>query len=253
MTDHFRMDNQIALVTGATSGLGRRMALVLAEQGAVVAAAGRREGLLAELVEEIAARGGKAIAVPFDASDVSSFEPTLDRIEAEIGAVNILINNAGMSHAKRAIKTSTALYDDMMAINLRGPFFLAAEVGKRLIRRGAPGSVINIASASGLKPTPGFCVYAVSKAGIIHLTRALALEWAPHLINVNAICPGYILSGMTEATANQEVGLKFQATFPRNRIGVPADLDCIVLALASPKNRFTTGAIIPVDDGITAG
>src|ERR1700722_4741178 len=201
MTGRFRLDNHVALVTGATSGLGRRMAVLLAEQGAAVVAAGRRKALLSELVEEITSKGGKAIAVPLDTTDVESFSAKLDDIEAKIGGVDILVNNAGISHAKRAVNTSIAMYDETMAVNLKGPFFLATQVGKRLIRRGAPGSVVNISSAAGLKPTPNFCAYAMSKAGLIHMTRALAMEWAPHFINVNAICPGYILSGMTEATA----------------------------------------------------
>jgi NAD(P)-dependent dehydrogenase (short-subunit alcohol dehydrogenase family) len=251
MRELFQFDGLTALVTGASSGMGRRMAVLLAQHGAAVAVAARSEDRLVELVGEIEAAGGKALSVKLDVTDAAAIPPAIDRIEASLGPVSILINNAGISTRKRIVKTTLADYEDMMNVNLRGPYFLAAEIGKRLIARGATGSILNVASASGIKPMPGFSVYSISKAAVIQMTKVMALEWAANQINVNAICPGYILSGMTAELAENESGRRLQAGLPRQRMGVPEDLDCMVTALVSPANRFTTGAIVVVDDGIS--
>jgi len=250
MTDVFRLDGEVVLVTGATAGIGRRIAVLLADQGASVAVVGRREGSLVNLAEEINARGSRALTVPLDVSDIDAIPASLDRIEENLGPVGILVNNAGLSRRKRIVTAQPSDFDEMMNVNLRGPYFMAAEVAKRLIERGASGNILNVSSSSGLRPMVGYSIYSISKAAIIHMTRAMALEWAPHLINVNAICPGYILSEMTAELASSETGAKLREGLPRKRIGVPEDLDCMVLALVSPANRFTTGAIIAVDDGI---
>jgi NAD(P)-dependent dehydrogenase (short-subunit alcohol dehydrogenase family) len=250
MGDMLDFGGSIALVTGASSGIGRRMALLLARYGAAVAVVARSEIPLASLVDEIETAGGKAFAVKLDITDAAAIPPAIDRIEASLGPVSILINNAGISTRKRIVKTTLADYEEMMNVNLRGPYFLAAEIGKRLIARGATGSILNVSSASGIKPMSGFSIYSISKAAIIQMTKVMALEWAADKINVNAICPGYILSGMTAELAETESGQKLQAGLPRQRMGVPEDLDCMVTALVSPANRFTTGAIVAVDDGI---
>jgi NAD(P)-dependent dehydrogenase (short-subunit alcohol dehydrogenase family) len=252
MSAPFDLTGQVALVTGASSGIGRRIAMVLAEHGAAVAIAARGEDRLETLAAEIAARGGRAFPLGLDVADIAAFAPAVDRVEAALGGIDLLVNNAGIAPRQRAVKASAEVYDAVMTVNLRGPYFLATEVGRRMIERGAGGRIINIASSSGLKAMPGFSAYGTSKAALIHLTRALAAEWAQDQINVNAICPGYILSEMTGELAASDAGRRLQETLPRQRMGAPEDLDCMILALASPANRFTTGAVIAVDDGIAA-
>jgi 3-oxoacyl-[acyl-carrier protein] reductase len=228
------------------------MAVLLAQYGAAVAAAARSEDRLAVLVDEIVTARGKALAVKLDVTDIETIPRAIDRIEAALGPVDILINNAGIATRKRIVKATVADYDEVMNVNLRGPYFLAAEIGKRLIARGSGGSILNVSSSSGIKAMAGFSIYSISKAAIIQMTKQMAVEWAANLINVNAICPGYILSDMTAEMAESESGRRLQASLPRKRMGLPEDLDCMVMALVSPANRFTTGAIVAVDDGISA-
>jgi 3-oxoacyl-[acyl-carrier protein] reductase len=253
MRDPFDLTEQVAFVTGASSGMGRRMAVLLAERGAAVAAAARSTDKLKDLVEEITRAGGKALAVKLDVREVAAFSPAVDAVEAALGPISILINNAGVAHFERAAKPTVetlSRYDEMLEINLRGPYFLTAEVGRRMIERKRGGQILNISSASGLKPMPGFAAYCASKAALIQFTRTVALEWAAHQINVNVICPGHILSEMTRELTGTDAGAKLRESLPRRRVGTPADLDCMVLGLVSPASRFTTGAVVAVDDGI---
>jgi 3-oxoacyl-[acyl-carrier protein] reductase len=233
--------------------MGRRMAVLLAERGAAVTVTARSAERLATLVEEITTAGGSAFAVRLDMTDVTAFGGAIDAAEAALGPISILINNAGIARHGRVAKETAAMvdqYDEMLNVNLRGPYFLTAEVGRRMIERGQGGRIVNISSASGIKATLGMSAYCASKAALNHFTRVLALEWAVHQINVNAICPGHILSEMTREFAGTDAGARLRESLPRKRIGTPEDLDCMVLALVSPANRFTTGAVITVDDGI---
>jgi 3-oxoacyl-[acyl-carrier protein] reductase len=233
--------------------MGRRMAVLLAERGAAVAAGARSPDRLTTLVEEITAAGGRAFAVRLDMTDVTAFGRAIDTAEAALGPISILINNAGIARYGRVAKETAATvdqYDEMLSVNLRGPYFLTAEVGRRMIGRGQGGRIVNISSASGIKPTLGMSAYCASKAALNHFTRVLALEWAAHQINVNVICPGHIISEMTREFAGTNAGARLRESLPRKRIGTPEDLDCMVLALVSPANRFTTGAVVTVDDGI---
>jgi NAD(P)-dependent dehydrogenase (short-subunit alcohol dehydrogenase family) len=253
LTDLFNLAGQVALVTGASSGMGRRMAVLLAERGAAVAVAARGADRLKDLVEEISGAGGKALAVKLDVSDVAAFAPAVDAVEAALGPISTLINNAGVAHVERVVQANVGAvrrFDEMFDINLRGPYFLTAEIGRRMIERKRGGQILNISSASASKTMPGYAAYGASKAALSHFTRVLALEWAAYRINVNAICPGYILTEMTREFTGTDSGAKVRDSLPRKRIGAPEDLDCMVLALVSPANRFTTGAVVSVDDGI---
>ena len=253
MTELFNLAGQVALVTGASSGMGRRMAVLLAERGAAVAVAARGADRLKDLVEEITGAGGKALAVKLDVSDVAAFAPAVDAVEAAFGPISTLINNAGVAYVEHVVQETVRtvqLYDEMFDINLRGPYFLTAEIGRRMIERRRGGQILNISSASAHKAMPGYAAYSASKAALSHFTRVLALEWAAHRINVNAICPGYMLTGMTSEFIGTDAGVKVRDSLPRKRVGTPEDLDCMVLALVSPANRFTTGAVVAVDDGI---
>ena len=251
MADLFRLDGKTAVVTGASSGLGRHLSSVLASQGARVALAARRVDRLRAAVKEIESAGGTALAVPLDVGASCSFSRIVDQIEAALGPIEILINNAG-SHLEQAIiKSQPEDYDRTMNTNLRGPFFLSAEIGKRMIDRKIEGRIVNIASDSGLRASPNSAAYSVAKAGVIHMTKSMALEWARYGINVNAICPGFMDSEMSRAFAQSEAGLKVLSRLPRRRVGNPSDFDTMVLALVAPASRFTTGAIIAVDDAIS--
>jgi NAD(P)-dependent dehydrogenase (short-subunit alcohol dehydrogenase family) len=253
VTDPFDFAGNVALVTGASSGMGRRIAVLLAQRGAAVAVAARSADRLKDLVEEITSAGGKALAVRLDVRNVAAFGPAVDGVESALGPISILINNAGVARFERAAQATAGTvehYNEMFNINLRGPYFLTAEVGRRMIERKRGGQILNISSASALKPMPGYAAYCASKAALNHFTRVLALEWAAHQINLNVICPGHILSEMTREFVGTDAGARLRETLPRKRVGTPEDLDCMVLALVSPANRFTTGATIAVDDGI---
>ena len=249
----FRLDGKTALVTGASSGLGRRFAKVLATAGARVAIAARRTDRLDELAREITAAGGTALAVAMDVTRVESISAAITQVEKGLGPVNILVNNSGVAVDKRLGRFTEADYDKVMDTNLKGAFFVAQEVGQRMIDAKRPGSIINIASTAGLRPFTTLGVYGMSKAGLIYMTRAMASEWARRDISVNAMCPGYISTELNAHHWETDAGKKLIAMLPRQRVGKEEDLDGLLLLLASDAARMINGAIIPIDDGYSAG
>ncbi len=243
------LTGQTALVTGATSGLGARFARVLAAAGARVAITGRRIERLATLEAEINGQGGQALAVALDVTDPDSVMAGVEETETRLGAINILVNNAGMNVEGPVVDMALEDFDRVMGTNLRGPFFLAQQVGKRMIAGGQGGRIVNIASIGAFNVLPGLSAYCISKAAIAMMTRCLAREWARHEINVNAICPGYIRTEINADWFETEGGQKQIKGFPRRRLGVEEDLDGTLLLLVAPQSRFINGALMTIDDG----
>lgn len=245
------LDGQVALVTGATSGLGRRFAHLIADCGAKVALAGRRVERLEEVAAEIEARGGTAVPLPLDMTDDEAVKAAPSRAEALLGApVQILINNAGVPDAQRAHKMSLELINTVFDTNLRGPWILACEVGRRLIEEKLPGRIVNISSVGAYNYAGiGAALYSVTKSAIVRMTEVLAVEWARNHINVTGIAPGSFESEMMDGML-ERMGDLSQA-FPRKRIGKPEQLDSTMLYLLSPASEMVTGTVITVDDGQT--
>jgi NAD(P)-dependent dehydrogenase (short-subunit alcohol dehydrogenase family) len=243
------LHGQVALVTGATSGLGWRFAQTLAAAGADVVAAGRRFERLEELAAIISARGaGRCAPLRLDMTDVAAIPAAVDAAEAAFGTVSILVNNAGIPDAQRAHKMSLELVDCVFDTNLRGPWVLACEVAKRLIALERPGRIVNVSSIGAFQYSGGgAALYSVTKAGINRMTEALAVEWARFHINVNAIAPGSFSSEMMDGMMSR-IG-DFTTSLPRKRLGDPAQLDSTLLYLVAPSSEFVTGTIIKVDDG----
>jgi len=256
MTDTLRFDltDKTALVTGASSGLGARFARVLAAHGATVVLASRRVERLKELRAEIEGEGGDAHVVRIDVNDAASIEAGVADAESQAGAIDILVNNSGVSTTQRLIDVTPEDFDFVFDTNTRGAFFVAQAVGRRMIARakGEPtrqARIVNIASMAGLKVLAQIGVYCMSKAAVVHMTRAMALEWARYGVNVNAICPGYISTELNQHHWETDAGRKLIAMLPRKRLGEPEDLDGLLLLLASDHSRFVNGAVIAADDG----
>jgi len=242
------LSGQVALVTGATSGLGRRFALVLARCGAKVAAGGRRAQRLESLAEEIRAGGGECAPIRMDMTDTDSVLASVEQAERQLGPVTIVVNNAGLPDAQRAHKMSRELVDAVFDTNLRGPWTLSCEVARRLIEQRLPGRMVNISSIGAFRyDGNGAALYSVTKAGVVRMTEALAVEWARYHINVNAIAPGAFSSEMLDGML-ERMG-DFSQHFPRKRICDPAQLDSTLLYLVSPASECVTGSCIKVDDG----
>ena len=241
---------KVALVTGTTSGLGRRFAMTLARAGAAVAVAGRRADRLKALRGEIEAEGGKALELPLDVMDEGAILAGVDAAEKGLGPIDILVNNAGISGNQDILSLPTEEFDRLMATNVRAPYILAREVARRMIAREAPeGRIINIASIIAYRIAPGLTPYSMSKTAVINMTKGMAREWARHRINVNAICPGYIRTEMNSEFFDSPRGLERMKDFPRRRIGDPEHLDGLLLFLAGPESEFVTGDAIVADDG----
>ena len=246
--DESSLAGQVALVTGATSGLGRRFAQTLAAAGASVVACGRRVERLDEVVAEIEAAGGRAVAVPLDVSDAEAIPAAVDAAEAAFGTVTILVNNAGIPDAQRAHKMSLELIDAVLDTNVRAVFVLSCEVARRLIAAETPGRIVNISSTGAFHyGGNGAALYSVTKAAVNRITEALSVEWSRYRINVNAIAPGAFHSEMMDGMLSR-VG-DFTTMTPRKRLGEPAQLDSSLLYLCAPASECVTGAIIRVDDG----
>lgn len=252
MTDlpNFSIDlkGQTALVTGASSGLGLRFAKVLAACGARVAVAARRVDRLETVVSEIRDAGGTAKAFALDVTEAQQLKDIVPAIEAALGPVSILVNNAGIPDAQRATKMELELIDRVLDVNLRAPFILSCEVARRLMELKAPGRIVNIASMAAYEyGGQGAALYSITKAGVVRLTEALAVEWAKFNINVNGIAPGAFASEMMDGML-QRVG-DITVGFPRRRIGMPEQLDSTLLYLVSPASDAVTGTVLKVDDG----
>ena len=251
------LSGRVALVTGASGGLGAQFAKTLAAAGAGVVLASRRMEKLKDLRAEIEAAGGDAHVVAMDVTDRHSIAAAVAHAETEMGSIDILVNNSGVSTTQRLQDVTEQDYDFIMNTNVRGAFFVAQEVGKRMLARAkgaAPGSftggrIVNIASMAGLKVLPQIGVYCMSKAAVIQMTKAMAVEWGKFGINVNAICPGYIDTEINHHHWQTEQGQKLIGMLPRKRVGQPQDLDALLMLLASDQSHFINGAVISADDG----
>ncbi len=242
------LTGQVALVTGATSGLGWRFARTLAAAGASVVGCGRRADRLDELVAQITEDGGTAVGVPLDVTDADAITAAVDAAEAAFGLVTILVNNAGMPDAQRAHKMSVELVDAVLDTNVRAPWLLSCEVARRLIAAESPGRIVNISSTGAFHyGGNGAALYSVSKAAVNRITEALAVEWARYRINVNAIAPGAFRSEMMDGMMAR-IGDFTQAS-PRKRLGEPPQLDSTLLYLVAPSSECVTGTVVRVDDG----
>ena len=242
------LTGEVALVTGASSGLGRRFALTLAAAGASVVACARRVEKLDDLVAEIEAQGGSAVAVPLDVSDATAIPGAVDAAEAAFGTVTILVNNAGIPDAQRAHKMSLELIDAVLDTNVRAVFVLSCEVARRLIAAEKPGRIVNISSTGSFSyGGNGAALYSVSKAAVNRITEVLSVEWSRYRINVNAIAPGAFRSEMMDGMISR-IG-DFTQMSPRKRLGEPAQLDSTLLYLCAPASECVTGTIVRVDDG----
>ncbi len=256
MPFHVNLKEKVALVTGASGGLGARFARVLAARGANVVLAARQVDRLKELRAEIEAAGCAAHVTVLDVTDTDSIRAAIDEAEGHAGQIDILVNNAGVSATQRLTEVSVTDYDHVMNVNVKGAFFVAQEVGRRMIAHahnnaGFRGRIINIASAAGLRSASKLGLYSMSKAAVIQMTKAQALEWGRYQINVNAICPGYIRTAMNEEQWETEAGQKLLQMLPRKRLGHPSDLDGLLLLLASDESHFINGAVITADDGVS--
>ena len=250
------LKEKVALVTGASSGLGERFARVLAANGALVVLAARRLERLKELRAQIEAAGGEAHAVALDVTDQDAIQAAIDEIDSAVGPIDILVNNSGVSTQQRLTEVAPADFDFVFGTNVRGAFFVAQAVARRMIARAKAtpnfrGRIVNIASVAGLQVLPQIGIYCMSKAAVLHMTRAQALEWGRYGINVNAICPGYIRTELNAEHWDTEAGKKLIAMLPRRRVGEASDLDGTLLLLVAEESQFINGAIISVDDGLS--
>jgi NAD(P)-dependent dehydrogenase (short-subunit alcohol dehydrogenase family) len=245
----FDVRGKVALVTGASSGLGESFARTLAAGGATVVAAARRADRLAALVADIAKDGGKAIAVPLDVSDRASVQRALAEAAAKAGVPDIVVNNAGIARTRASLELSEEEWREVLNTNLDGVWRVTQESAKAMVGAGKGGSVINIASVLGLRVASQLLAYATAKAGVVQMTQALALEWARHGIRVNAIAPGYIETDMNRDFFKTEAGQGTVKRVPQRRIGQPSDLDGALLLLASDASSYMTGSIVVVDGG----
>jgi NAD(P)-dependent dehydrogenase (short-subunit alcohol dehydrogenase family) len=250
------LKEKVALVTGASSGLGARFARVLAANGALTVLAARRVERLKDLRAEIEAAGGAAHVVPLDVTEQDSIRQAVDQVEREVGPVDILVNNSGVSTTQRLVDVTPVDFDFVLDTNVKGAFFVANEVARRMIARAKGqadfrGRIVNIASVAGLRVVPQIGLYCVSKAAVIQMTRAQALEWGRYGINVNALCPGYIRTEINDTHWDTEAGQKLMQMLPRKRVGRAEDLDGALLLLVADESQFINGAILTADDGLS--
>ena len=248
----FDLAGQRAVVTGASRGLGRHFALVLARAGAQVALAARGVDRLEEAVKEIKEFGGCAIVMQVDVTSSKSVRACVETAEKALGPINILVNNAGIAVTKPLLEQAEEDWDLVLDTNLKGVWLMGQEIARRMVSCGQGGTIINIASVlgdRGISQLPGYCA---SKGGIINLTRAMAVELAPHGIRVNTIAPGYIETDMNRQFFATQAGQRLIKRIPQRRLGQVEDLDGVLLLLASDASRYMTGSVITIDGGQSA-
>ena len=260
MSYNIDLSGRVAFVSGASSGLGAQFARTLSKAGAAVVLAARRVERLKTLRAEIESLGGDAHVVVLDVNDHDSIKSAVAHAETEVGTIDILVNNSGVSTTQRLVDVMPEDFDYVFNTNTRGAFFLAQEVAKRMIARSrgaAPGTfiggrIVNVASMAGLKVLSQIGVYAMSKAAVVHMTRAMALEWGKFGINTNALCPGYIDTELNHSHWQTEAGQKLVSLRPRKRVGQPKDLDAALMMLCANESHFINGAVLSADDGFGA-
>jgi NAD(P)-dependent dehydrogenase (short-subunit alcohol dehydrogenase family) len=245
----FDLSGQVALVTGASSGIGRHLATLLAAAGAKVALAARRTELLAEAAREIEAESGIAAPIALDVTRAESVAAAITQTEAALGPLTLLVNNAGVTVAKPVLEHTEADWDYVLDTNLKGAWLMAREFARHLIDRGRPGRIVNIASVLGVRTIAHLPAYCTAKAGLIHLTHVLAMELARYGILVNALAPGYLETDFNRDFLRSEAGQRLAARIPLRRFAEPEDLDGAMLLLAGPAGSYITGAVIAVDGG----
>jgi NAD(P)-dependent dehydrogenase (short-subunit alcohol dehydrogenase family) len=247
------LKGQVAVVTGASGGLGAHFARVLAREGAAVALTARRLDKVEEIAAELNGAGGKAMAMRLDVADAHAIAPAFDAIQAALGPISILVNNAGVSGEGAALDLSIEDFDNAFDVNVRGVFFAAQAAARLMLASGVAergdGRILNIASVNGVTSVPGLAAYCGSKAAVAMITRVMAREWARRGIAVNALGPGYILSGINDAWFESEGGQAQLKRFPKRRLMQEEDLDAALLMLTGPPARAITGSLFIIDDG----
>jgi 3-oxoacyl-[acyl-carrier protein] reductase len=247
--DIFSLKGRVALVTGASSGLGVQFARALADNGAAIALVARRADRLKALKDEIEGKGGKAIAIEADVTDRAAMARAFDAAEKAFGTVTILVNNAGIAHGGRAIEMPADEWRKILSTNLDAVFYWAQEAARRILAAKKQGAIVNIASVLGLAVAKGAVAYAAAKAGVVQVTKALAVELAFKGVRVNAIAPGWFVTEMNDDYLTGEAGAAIKREIPMGRFGNPGDLDGALLLLASDAGSYITGATIVVDGG----
>ncbi|MGH6899159.1 MAG: SDR family NAD(P)-dependent oxidoreductase [Geminicoccaceae bacterium] len=254
MSELFDLSGRVALVTGASQGLGRRFARVLAGHGAAVGLAARQLDKLQELEREIEDQGGRVASVALDVTDHKSIGRAIGTIEDVLGPIDVLVNNAGTAVSKGVLEQTEADWDQVVGTNLKGAFFTAQAVARRMVARDPKpawgGSIVNIASVLAQGVVGHLAPYAASKGGLWQLTRSMALELARHDVRVNALAPGYIVTEINRDFLATEAGERMRKRIPQRRFGTPEDLDGALLLLASDASRYITGSIIVIDGGL---
>jgi NAD(P)-dependent dehydrogenase (short-subunit alcohol dehydrogenase family) len=250
MRDYFDLSGKVAIVTGASRGLGKAIALSLAQAGACVVGCARNTTLLNDLVEEIGRKGGKAIGLRVDLKNYDNVKSMADDVVKKFGKVDILVNNAGVVLLKPLVDSNEDEWRNVIDTNLVGCFYCCKAIGKHMIERKS-GKVINMSSMRGFVGGANETSYCASKGAIIQLTKALALEWAKYNINVNAIAPGYIYTEMAAQVfdKSEELRQKILKVIPLGRIGQPEDIGALVVYLSSKASGFITGETIVIDGG----
>ena len=248
--DLFSLKSRVALVTGASSGLGIQFAKALAENGAAVALVARRADRLLDLQQSIEAAGGRALAIEADVTDRAAMARTFDAAEEAFGTVTILVNNAGIAQSpRRAIEVSEEEWRKVLGVDLDAVFYNAQEAARRMLAAEQRGSIVNISSVLGFGVAKGTAAYAVAKAAVIQTTKALAVELAFKGVRVNAIAPGWFVTEINDSYLMSEAGAAIKRDIPMGRFGNPGDLDGALLLLASEAGSYITGATIVVDGG----
>ena len=245
----FDLAGEVALVTGASSGIGRHLAELLAVAGAKVALAARRVDRLAEAAREIEAAGGECLPISLDVTRSDSVVATVAKAETELGPLTILVNNAGVVVSKPLFEHTEADWDHVVDTNLKGAWLVAREFAHHLVGARRPGRIINISSVLSLRTIGRVPAYCAAKAGLTHLTQVLAMELARYGILVNALAPGYVETDFNRAFFQTEAGEALISRIPLKRLGQTEDLDGAMLLLASPAGAYLTGAVIAVDGG----
>lgn len=250
--DIFSLSGRVALVTGASSGIGRVLAQGLAAAGACVVAVARRTERLNDLVAEIERSGGRAIAVQGDVTDPESIAKAFDAAENAFGIVDVIVSNAGVTEARNFLKIDAAARDAIFDTNLRGVWNVGQEAARRLVGAGKGGSIINVASVLGLAVQPGLASYCSSKGAVIQLTRAMAVDLTRHNIRVNALAPGWFKTELNEAFFDSPAGAERVAQMPARRLGKIEELIGPVIMLASDAGSFVNGSVVVVDGALNA-